>query len=125
MLFYVKRSRAYRCNISCSLQRGNFLYKWRNVTHRRRRAEHIYIDTKSICTCRIHGLDDVPLCNRIPQPCEYLLTCTYNAHSARTVTSTWNMIEIISCAVIYRTCYLTASSKGKRRRCWKFCFNSF
>lgn len=83
-LFTLKRSRVYRCNISGSLQWGNFLYKRWNAS-RRREAEHIYTDAKSICPCRIYYLDDAPLCNWIPHPCEYLLTCMYNVHSTRTV----------------------------------------
>lgn len=80
---------------------------------------------------RIHGLDDAPLCKRIPHPCEYLLTCTYNAHSARTynrATSTWNMIEIISCIVIFTERVLLNNIIRREERdgeCWKPCFNSF
>lgn len=80
-LFDVKRSRAYRCNISCSLQRNNFLYKRRNVNAVGDVEQNIFTQTLSRYAPAAFTVSMTCLCNRIPHPCEYLLTCTYNAHS--------------------------------------------
>lgn len=55
-----------------------------SITRGQGRAEHIYTEAKSIHSRRIHGLDDDPLCNRIPHPCEDLITCTYVCAYRRT-----------------------------------------